>query len=78
MAVDREFEFIVWRPAFVSGALHVHLGAASLEKTLCFGRLDVRKLNFPLIFEVSRTANLQKPCAFEGPHAELPRGSPIQ
>ena len=35
MAVDREFEYIVWRPAFVSGALHVNPGAASLEKH-CF------------------------------------------
>ena len=35
MAADREFEYIVWRPAFVSGALHVNLGAASLEKH-CF------------------------------------------
>ena len=36
MAVDREFEYIVWRPAFVSGALHVNLGAASLEKHYVF------------------------------------------
>ena len=37
MAVDREFEYIVWRPAFVRCALHVNLGAASLEKHRVFG-----------------------------------------
>ena len=36
MAVDREFEYMVWCPAFVSGALHVSLGAASLEKHCVF------------------------------------------
>ena len=36
MAVDWEFEYIVWRPAFVSGALHVNPGAASLEKHSVF------------------------------------------
>ena len=36
MAVDREFECIVWRPAFVSGALHDNLGAASLEQHYVF------------------------------------------
>ena len=34
MAVDREFDYIIWRPAFATDALslHLNLGAASLEK----------------------------------------------
>ena len=40
MAVDLVFEYIVWRPAFASDALHVNLSAASLEKHHMFeGRI---------------------------------------
>ena len=45
MAADREFEYIVWCPAFVSGALHVNLGAASLERS------DARMFDFLSCFK---------------------------
>ena len=66
MEVDRDFEYIVWRPAFVSGELHVNLGAASLEKHCLFEGCLKAKLDFPLT------------CVFEGPNAELRQWSLIQ